>query len=112
MSEDEALAAALRVLREQYLADAPDRLAELWSTFARVQFGDPAALEKLQSLTHRLAGTGGAYGFPGVTDAARAVELACRALRDAGRTPVPSELAGLRVMIEGVADAFGATPQE
>jgi len=109
---DDKLQAALRVLRAEYLDDAPRRLAELWTAFARVQFGDAESLTRLQSLLHKLAGTGGAYGLPAVTDTARAAEQRCHALSSAGVPPTSSDVQQLRTLIQGVADAFDASSQE
>lgn len=109
---DDALAAALRALRAEYLADAPARLAELWSAWARVQNGDAESLARLQTLAHRLAGTGGAYGLPEVTETARAVDRACRALRESGVAAGPGEVQSLRGLVQAIADAFDASTRE
>jgi HPt (histidine-containing phosphotransfer) domain-containing protein len=102
---DEQLAAAISALRAEYLAEAPRRLAELWSELARVQNGDASALERLGTLAHRLAGSGGAYGLPAVTDRARAADQYCRQHLGAGsRSAV--EVAQLRTLIQHIADAF------
>lgn len=102
---DEQLQAALGVLRAEYLAESPARLAELWTEFAGVQNGDGGALEALRTLVHRLAGSGGAYGLPVVTDSARAADQFCRAA--AGEVPLSKErVAGLRDLIQRIADAF------
>jgi HPt (histidine-containing phosphotransfer) domain-containing protein len=105
---DEKLAAALRELRAEYLEQSPQRLAELWSAFARVQNGDADGLARLQSFAHRLAGTGGSYGLPAVTDTARALDQACRALRETGNAPRPADVQQVRSLLQGVADAFAA----
>ena len=106
MSGDEVLQRALAGLRAEYLADGVRRVAEWWRTFARVQNGDAAALESLQVLAHRLAGSGGGYGFPDITSTARAVDAFCRSLRERGTPPDENEGSRLRDLIQGVADAF------
>ncbi len=68
--DDEAFAA----LRRDYLRDAPERLAELRKDLAAFRAGEQDALESLRQRFHRLAGSGGSYGFPGVTDIAREME--------------------------------------
>ena len=39
------------------------------------------AIEQARTMAHQLKGAGGGYGFPQVTDAARAVDLAIRERR-------------------------------
>lgn len=102
---DEHLAAAISALRTQYLAESPKRVAELWSEFARVQNGDTAALERLRTLVHRLAGSGGAYGLPDVTDRARAADQFCRGPLS-GTPGGAVDVAQLRTLIQRIADAF------
>ena len=61
-------------LRRDYLRDAPERLAELRKDLAAFRAGEQDALESLRQRFHRLAGSGGSYGFPGVTEIAREME--------------------------------------
>jgi diguanylate cyclase (GGDEF)-like protein len=61
-------------LQRDYLRDAPERLAELRKDLAALRSGEPDALASLRQRFHRLAGSGGSYGFPGVTDVARRME--------------------------------------
>jgi diguanylate cyclase (GGDEF)-like protein len=67
---DEAVAS----LQRDYLRDAPERLAELRKDVAAFRAGEPDALASLRQRFHRLAGSGGSYGFPRVTEVARAME--------------------------------------
>ena len=106
MNPDDTLAAALRRLRREYLADAPQRVAGLWTAYARVQNDVVQSLEGLRALVHRLAGTGGSYGLPVVTDRAREADQLCRALIEAGAPLTPDDLQRLRVLVQGIADAF------
>lgn len=103
---DENLERALRALRVEYLADAPRRLAELWSAIERVQDDGLDAVAALRLLVHRLAGSGGGYGLPEVTTTAQAADRYCRALVEAGARPAPSDIVCLRELVQGVADAF------
>ena len=68
--QEEALAA----LKRDYLRDAPERLAELRKDLAAFRAGEQDALDSLKQRFHRLAGSGGSYGFPRVTEVARAME--------------------------------------
>jgi HPt (histidine-containing phosphotransfer) domain-containing protein len=76
----------------------------LWNVFARVQNGEPEAPGDLRTLVHRLAGSGGAYGFPVVTERARAAEQ----LIDRSRAArfASAELAELRAHLQALADAL------
>jgi hypothetical protein len=104
-SGDERLDRALRALRTEYLADSPRRIAELWSALERVQNGDAEGLAALHLHLHRLAGSGGGYGLPDVSTTARAADAFCRSLL-AAAGPTASDLTQLRVLMQGVADAF------
>ena len=68
--QEEALAA----LKRDYLRDAPERLAELRKDLAAFRAGEHDALDSLKQRFHRLAGSGGSYGFPRVTEVSRAME--------------------------------------
>jgi diguanylate cyclase (GGDEF)-like protein len=61
-------------LQREYLREAPERLADLRKDLASFRSGEPDALDSLRSRFHRLAGSGGSYGFPKVTEVARAME--------------------------------------
>jgi diguanylate cyclase (GGDEF)-like protein len=58
-------------LRREYLAEAPARLDELRKDLAAAAAGEPEALASLRSRFHKLAGSGGSYGFPAITEASR-----------------------------------------
>lgn len=61
-------------LRREYLAEAPARLGELRKDLAAVRSGEPDAVSSLKGRFHRLAGSGGSYGFPSISTAAREAE--------------------------------------
>lgn len=61
-------------LRREYLAEAPARLGELRKDLAAVRSGEPDAVSSLKGRFHRLAGSGGSYGFPSISDAGREAE--------------------------------------
>ncbi|MBK6493658.1 MAG: diguanylate cyclase [Gemmatimonadetes bacterium] len=61
-------------LQHEYIREAPARLAELRKDVAAFRAGEPDALESLRQRFHRLAGSGGSYGFQRVTDVSRAME--------------------------------------
>ncbi len=61
-------------LRREYLAEAPARLNELRKDLEAMRAGEADAAASLKVRFHRLAGSGGSYGFPEVSAAARAAE--------------------------------------
>lgn len=61
-------------LRREYLVEAPARLGELRKDLAAVRAGEPDASDSLKSRFHKLAGSGGSYGFPAITAASRQAE--------------------------------------
>ena len=72
------VAEALRSLRRTYLDEAPARVGELRRAAAALRDLDEAAETTLTTLLHRLAGSGGAYGFPAVSVIARELEQVLR----------------------------------
>jgi len=100
------LEAQFAALRAEYLVGAPAKMAELWSCFARVQNGERGAAPDLRVLVHRLAGSGGAYGVPAVTERSRAAEQLIDRIHGAGRAWSAADLEQLRAHLNGVADAF------
>ena len=62
-------------LRKEYLAEAPARLDELRKDLAAACAREPEAVASLRSRFHKLAGSGGSYGFQAITDASREGEL-------------------------------------
>mgnify|MGYP002622884727 CR=1 FL=1 len=90
MSDDQQLDEALLALQREYLREAPARLAELRKDLAAFRAGDGDALESLRVRFHRLAGSGGSYGFPRVTAIARAMEQ--RILTPPAPTPQDADL--------------------
>ncbi len=61
-------------LRREYVSEAPARLVELRKDLAAARAGEPDAQASLKSRFHKLAGSGGSYGFPAITEAARTGE--------------------------------------
>jgi HPt (histidine-containing phosphotransfer) domain-containing protein len=70
----EELEQVLSQLRREYLAESPARLAELRRLIAAFRAGDPDASQSLIILFHRLAGSGGSYGFPEISEIGRTME--------------------------------------
>ena len=63
-----------RKLQREYVAELPERLGELHADAAAFALGDPAAALSLRTRLHRLAGSGGSYGFPDLSTVARELE--------------------------------------
>jgi diguanylate cyclase (GGDEF)-like protein len=70
----EAFEKAFDQLRREYLAEAGARIAELRAQVDAFRNGDPGALASLRTRFHRLVGSGGSYGFPEISSAAREAE--------------------------------------
>jgi hypothetical protein len=103
---DDALAEQLRQLRREYLADSALRVEELRRLYARFADGEPAVLPELRQAFHRLAGSGGSYGFPLVSTRSREGERLAVRLAAADVTAAPADLVSLRACVEAVAHAF------
>lgn len=98
------VAEALRELRREYHAESPARIAELQRGLAALAAGEDGAETDLMVLFHRLAGSGGAYGFPRVSATARELE---RLLRSEPHW-TPARLAEVQAGIQEIADAFSS----
>jgi HPt (histidine-containing phosphotransfer) domain-containing protein len=96
------IAEALRELRREYHAEGPARVAELERGLAALRAGEDGAETGLMMLCHRLAGSGGAYGFPQVSTVARELE---RLLQSEPHW-TPARLAELGAGIRDIAEAF------
>ncbi len=68
----------LRELQRDYLAEAPIRLAELRKDLTAMQAGEADAWLSLRTRFHRLAGSGGSYGFPDISSIGQTLEQAMR----------------------------------
>lgn len=89
-------------LRREYLAEAPARLNELRKDLEALRAGEGDAAASLKVRFHRLAGSGGSYGFPEISTAARAAEqsLGAQGALD------PAGIEQVAAMIEGLTAAF------
>ena len=107
--EDEApdpLEAALRALRAEYLYEAPERVRELSAALGRLRAGDASAFEDLERFFHRLAGSGGSYGFPEITERSRTAEHAVVRLAGEARALQREDFAVLEGHVLSVAEVF------
>lgn len=102
MSGDDALDAMMQVLRAEYLAEAPARLAEFRTQLDAWEAGDAAACDRLHRLAHQMAGSAGSYGFADASTAARQME---RLLQPAP-TPDAALLAVLRAAVQFLETSF------
>jgi chemotaxis protein histidine kinase CheA len=103
---DEAFARQLYELRREYLADSPKRLAELRALSARLAAGDTAALAECRQAFHRLAGSGGSYGFPLVSTRSREGEHLIQRLASTASELKGEDLAAFSTCVDAVAHAF------
>ena len=93
---------ALEGLRAEYLTEAPVRLAELRKDLAALRAGEPDAAGSLKSHCHRLAGSGGSYGFPEISAISRKMEQ----FLAAHPAPAGDELEKLTASVDQLAAAF------
>lgn len=102
------VAEALRELRREYHAESPARVEELRRGLVALTAGEDGAEMGLAMLFHRLAGSGGAYGFPQVSVTARELE---RLIRSEPHW-TPARLAEVHAGIQEIADAFSSGAAE
>ena len=103
---DDLLAQQLRQLRREYLSDSVKRVAELRTLQAGLLSDQRAALGGLRQAFHRLAGSGGSYGFPLVSARSREGEGLAQRLEAAGNPLTPADLDGIADCIAAVDRAF------
>lgn len=106
MSDD--LTRVLQQLRREYVAEAPVRLQELRKDIAAFRAGEPDAVKSLILRFHRLAGSGGSYGFPDISDVARETE---RWLKR-NPQPGPEEAETLDTAVNRLAESFDKAGSE
>lgn len=87
----------------QRLGDARTRLRAVWQD-AR----DEDLLFELQRRAHKLAGRGGTFGFPQVSDTARALEIEMDRIIGSNTPMGTQDMETLSEMIEGVGNAIKA----
>lgn len=87
-------------LRREYLAEAGSRIAELRADVDALRGGRPEALAALRTRFHRLVGSGGSYGFPEISSAAREAE------RWLSGEPAAADVDGLDDLIDRLAVLF------
>lgn len=105
----DALNDALSELRREYLFEAPGRLAELRKDVAAYRAGESDAVMSLLRRFHRLAGSGGSYGFPEISTIAREGEQLLSAA-----TPEAAGIhaARLESLVDRLAASFDAAARD
>ncbi|MFH1420039.1 MAG: Hpt domain-containing protein [Planctomycetota bacterium] len=63
-------------LIEMFVDELPDRVGAIEQTLTEQDF------DTLKSLAHQLKGAAGGYGFPTITDAAKAIEATAKTTKD------------------------------
>ncbi len=98
----------LRGLRREYLLGAGERLSRLERALDLLgrHPGDPEAIGGVRKELHGFAGSGGTYGFPGVSAAGREGEAVCVEALSGGRPVSPDDLEALRSTAESIRNAL------
>lgn len=99
-----AFLAFLEEQRADYRRSLPQRLAQIASLWRQVLSGEaPAeALASLERCAHSLAGSGATFGFAGLGDAARVLELAISPLLGAAHALTPAALNEVSQAVEAL----------
>jgi diguanylate cyclase (GGDEF)-like protein len=97
---DDSVDDALRELQRQYLSEFPARLDELRSDIAAFRALRPEAAASLKMRFHRLAGSGGSYGYPEISGVARELE------QWMASKPAPGEAPQLDAAVDRLAVLF------
>jgi HPt (histidine-containing phosphotransfer) domain-containing protein len=95
-----------RALRIEYLASLPERLEELRADLAGLRSEKPDAGPALKIRLHRLAGSGGSYGFVRLSALAREAE------RWMAANPGARETDGLELILNRLGEAAKEAQRE
>jgi len=96
----DALDDALIELQREYLSEFPERLEELRADISAFRALRPEAAVSLKTRFHRLAGSGGSYGFPEISVVAREME------QWMATKPAPGEAPRLDAAVDRLAALF------
>lgn len=109
--EDE-LQHQLLVLRQEYEAELPGRLADLDTALEelRTRAGGSAALARLHGGVHKLAGSSATFGHPLLGERARDAEIRLKAWLEDAHLPDEAELETLARVLMGLREAL-STPK-
>ncbi len=104
------MSAALEALRTQYIEGWPEKRDRMNGLVERAGGGEEPqdALRDLRMEFHRLAGTGGTYGLPPVTEAGRSAEAFIEPFLDGEQSPSPEEIARIREFVIALDEVFTA----
>jgi len=102
-----ALDDRMAALMKSFADDLPARIKALVDFYSLAAVGGDNQLEALQSLqdvAHKLAGSAGTFGFPEVSDAVRSMEMICMEAVETYPVGIDDHMAGLRVAHERLMD--------
>ena len=92
-------------LQREYLAALPAMLLDIRGEIDRFRRGDEAVAASLRTRFHRLAGSGGSYGFPALSTVAREAEQWLRT------GPSPSDAPRLDAAVTRLEEIMGEAAQ-
>ena len=104
---DDSVNRELEAMRAEYRESLPARLARIESLRLELAGGAAAAarIAELYREVHSIAGSGRTFGYPALTDAARAAEAFLEPYR-AGAAPGAADWARLRPLLEALERAL------
>jgi len=102
----------LRALEASYRAALPARLAAMEQAWRLARAGDAARLVELHGLAHRLAGSGGMYGLPALSAAARSLVDLLQPCLGAGLPLAATAIARIETALAALAEAARAGPDD
>ncbi|GAB3480834.1 response regulator [Polaromonas eurypsychrophila] len=101
------LALFMQAQRELYLASLPAKVSEVGTALQQyLHAGDDAAGLSALATAHKLAGSGGTFGFPAISEAAAGIETLLAAVSARRRPPVAAERQLLQASEQALYDAM------
>lgn len=113
MTDSAGFAAQLAALREQYAQRLEDTLDDLVSSVSGQEADiTPITLAELHVGLHKLAGSGGTFGFPELSHQARVLEMAVKAWLDGGNAPELAQWEAWKTGLSTLRQFIGRSDEE
>lgn len=99
---DDAFAAELARLRDEYLGRLPEELSRITDLARKLEEGDRSVLEELHMSLHKIAGSGGTFGFAELSEKARMLERRCKVFMSGEEVGIPDFLSEISSLQAGL----------
>jgi chemotaxis protein histidine kinase CheA len=104
----------LRDMRSSYVSKSADKLSQLEQAVSGLEKSpeSTAAYRRLDRLLHNLIGSGGSYGLPEVSEAARQMLQQLKVAKEGHNMPTPALMSDLRIGLIRLGEVFSRAALE